>query len=252
MVANWKMNKTVGQSLAFVREWARQDSRPPSPDGVELVVCPTLVALWPVARVLEPLSVAVGAQNVELGREGALTGGVSAYLLAEARARYVIVGHSERRREFGEDDAVVAAKALSVVSAGMSAIVCVGEALDARERGGTRAVVEGQLEAVLAALPPAPAQLVIAYEPLWAIGSGQTPTPAEANQVADWLRARVVARWGDAGAAVRVLYGGSVSAVNVAAFLSESEIDGALVGGASLQLDQWRAMAAAVPPVRNA
>lgn len=251
LVANWKMNKTVAESLAFVREWARRAAPPPNAGAVELVVCPTVLALWPVARVLQPLSVAVGAQNVELGREGAVTGGVSAYLLAEAQARYVIVGHSERRRVFGEDDALVAAKALSVVSAGLCAIVCVGEALQERDQGRTRAVVEGQLEAVLAALPAAPAQLVIAYEPIWAIGTGRTPTPAEANEVAGWLRRRVVAQWQDPGAAVRVLYGGSVSADNVATFLAESEIDGALVGGASLQLDQWLAMTAAVPPVPN-
>ncbi|MDA8200804.1 MAG: triose-phosphate isomerase [Thermaerobacter sp.] len=255
LAANWKMHKSVPESLAFVRMWSRrvaEGAALPDPTQVELVLCPTLPALWPVAGLLDAMGVAVGAQNVDVGTEGAVTGGVSGHLLAEALATHVIVGHSERRRLFAESDAVVAAKAAAAFSAGLTPIVCVGESSAERQAGETQGVVARQLTAVLNAVPEGDGRLVVAYEPLWAIGTGQGAVPADANQVAGWCRALIAAAWGPAANRVRVLYGGSVTGDNILGFWHADELDGALVGGASLELESWLAMVRTVAPAPSA
>jgi triosephosphate isomerase len=224
----------------------------PDRTQVELVLCPTLPALWPLASLLDAMGVAVGAQNIDGGTEGAVTGGVSGHLLAEALATHVIVGHSERRQRFGETDAVVAAKAAAALRAGLTPIVCVGESSAERRAGETQAVVTRQLTAVLNAVPEGDGRLVVAYEPLWAIGTGQGAAPADANQVAGWCRGLAAAAWGPAAQRVRVLYGGSVTRDNILGFWHADEIDGALVGGASLEMESWLAMVRTVAPAPSA
>ena len=251
LAANWKMHKSVAESVAFVRAWSRrvaEGAALPDRTQVELVVCPTLPALVPVAGLLDALGVAVGAQNADVGTEGAVTGGVSAHLLAEALATHVIVGHSERRRLFGETDAVVAAKAAAALKAGLTPVVCVGESPEERASGATERVVAQQLRTVLNAVPEGDGRLVVAYEPLWAIGTGRGAAPADANQVAGWCRSLAAAAWGEAAARVRILYGGSVTADNILGFWHAEEIDGALVGGASLEMESWLAMVRTVAP----
>lgn len=247
LVANWKMHKTVEESLAWGRAALRRlEERGPF-RRVDLVVCPTLPALWALARLFGPDGpVALGAQNLDPGREGAVTGAVSGYLVAGAGARYVIVGHSERRAGFGETDAVVAAKTRAALEAGLIPIVCVGETAEERAQGATEAVVGRQADAVLAAVPTPPPAFVFAYEPVWAIGSGRVPTVEEADAVAALLVARGRRAWGEGSAPVRVLYGGSVNPGNVAAFAAAPAVDGALVGGASLDVEQFLAMADAL------
>lgn len=251
LAANWKMNKTVGESVAFVRAWSRRVADGdvlPDPAAVELVVCPTALALAPVAPLLDALGVGIGAQDLDVGTEGAMTGAVSGYLLAEALATHVIVGHSERRRLFGETDAMVAAKASAALAAGLTPIVCVGESQAERDAGDTERVVTRQLAAVLAAVPACDARLAVAYEPLWAIGTGRGAQPADASAVAVGLRTVVAQAWGPAADGVRILYGGSVAAGNVRGFWEADAIDGALVGGASLEMESWLALVRSVAP----
>lgn len=247
LVANWKMHKTVEESLAWGRTFLRRVEERGPFGRVDLVVCPTLPALWALARLFGlDGPVALGAQNLDPGREGAVTGAVSGYLLAGAGARWVIVGHSERRAGFGETDAVVAAKTVAALEAGLVPIVCVGETAEERAQGATEAVVGRQADAVLASVPAPPPAFVFAYEPVWAIGSGRVPAVDDVAAVARMLVARCRRAWGEAATEVRVLYGGSVNAANVADFAAAPGVDGALVGGASLDADQFLAMAEAL------
>jgi triosephosphate isomerase len=249
LVANWKMHKTVAASVAWARELCRRVEADPWPADLDVVVCPTLPALAGVAQRLYAVHVGVGAQNVDLGQEGPHTGAVSAFLVREAGARWAIVGHSERRAEFGETNAAVATKFHAAAAAGLIPILCVGETRAERDEGQTEAVVAAQLDAVLDAGSPPAGEMVVAYEPVWAIGSGRVATPGDAEAVAAFIRRRVETAWPAAAPHLRVLYGGSVNADNLAAFWREPDIDGALVGGASLQLDQFLAMAR-LPVVR--
>jgi triosephosphate isomerase len=243
LVANWKMHKTVPQSVAFAREAMRRLEDAGFDGHRELVICPTLPALWTLARILIAAGIQVGGQNLDPGREGAMTGAVSGYLLAEAGATYVIVGHSERRRHYGETDETVAIKVEAALAANLRPILCVGETAEERRHGASEEVVERQLGAVLARVPGAAPGLVVAYEPVWAIGTGEVPEPADAGRMAARIRRRLVAAWGEEGRLVRVLYGGSVTADNLPAFGEQQEIDGALVGGASLDVASFVAMA---------
>jgi triosephosphate isomerase len=242
LVGNWKMHKTVAESVAFGRAVLEGLKQAGWEGRRELVLCPTTPALAPLADLLRGSAVGVGAQNLDLGREGAVTGGVSAYLLKAAGAQYVIVGHSERRRLFGEDDALIGAKVAAACAEGLVPIVCVGETAEERA-GDPAAVVLRQLAAALEPLAAPTPDLVIAYEPVWAIGTGVVATPSDAAAMAATIRTWLAARFAGAADAVRVLYGGSVTAENLGAFWARPEIDGALVGGASLRVDEFIAMA---------
>jgi triosephosphate isomerase len=232
------------QKLAWTLKDARHD-----PAAVEVVVLPPFTDLRSVQTLVEGdrLDLAYGAQDVSAVDPGARTGEVAAVFLARLGCRYVAVGHSERRQHHGEDDALVAAKAAAAVVAGLTPIVCVGEPLEVRRERRQVEHVLAQLEAVLAALTPEQlAGAVVAYEPVWAIGTGEVATPADAQEVCAAVRSHVVAVHGDeAGAAVRILYGGSVKAASTADLMAQPDVDGALVGGASLDPAEFAAIVAA-------
>jgi triosephosphate isomerase len=238
MVAgNWKMYKTAGEAAILVQEMEERLER--WWDRVDVVVCPPFTALKSVSTVIEldRIPLKLGAQDCYWEAEGAFTGAIAPRMLVELRCDHVIVGHSERREYFFETDEDVHRKALAVFEAGMVPIVCCGETLATREGGDTESFVRGQVRAALDGLPAEYSnQLIVAYEPIWAIGTGRTPTPENANDVARSIRATIGALFGPPVAATaRVLYGGSVKPENAEMFFAEPDIDGALVGGASLQ-----------------
>lgn len=238
MVAgNWKMYKTAGEGAMLVQDIEERVSR--LWDRVELVVCPPHTALKSVSTVIEldRLQLGLGAQNVHWESEGAFTGEISPRMLVDLRCDYVIVGHSERREFFGETNETVNKRIHAVFAHAMVPILCVGETLATREADETETFVRGQVrEALEGVTGEQAARLVIAYEPIWAIGTGRTPTPEMANDIARSIRATVGALHGpDAATSVRVLYGGSVKPENARMFLSEPDVDGALVGGAALE-----------------
>lgn len=237
MAANWKMYKTVSESAAYAKELGRR-MESWTPEAPEQVICPTLPALFTVSRALSQVSVEVGAQSLDLGLEGANTGAVSGYLIREAGAAYVIVGHSERRQLYGEDDDMVAEKAASALASHLIPIICVGETGSQRSAGETDQVVDRQVSRALQRLA-GPAAVVIAYEPLWAIGTGMVPEPAEANRVAGLIRDAVQKVRPEMTNTVRILYGGSVNRGNIRDFARQPLLDGALVGGASLEVAHW-------------
>jgi triosephosphate isomerase len=235
IAGNWKMNTTVAEAVALasaVRE------RTGAVQGVEELICPPFVSLAPVAEALRGSTIRLGAQNCYCEAKGAFTGEVSPAMLAPL-CQYVILGHSERRAVFGEDDALINRKVRATLEHGLSAILCVGENLAQRQEGRTADVVLSQvqlgLEDVLSL-----ERVVIAYEPVWAIGTGQPATGHQANHVAATIRSVLRGLYGpEAADGVRVLYGGSVTAANASEFVDQPEIDGALVGGASLKADKF-------------
>jgi triosephosphate isomerase len=232
LVANWKMHKTTGEAVAFAAAFTPLVK---GADAVDIAIAPPFTALDRLGQALAGSNVALAAQNVNAEAQGAFTGEIAPGMLADLGCRYAIVGHSERRTLYGETDEFVARKAAAVFSAGMAPIVCVGESLDEREAGRTFDVVGRQLDGSLAAVAPEhAAALVVAYEPIWAIGTGRTATPEIAQEVHAFVRKRLRERFGTAGDAIRIQYGGSVKPDNVDALMSEPDIDGALVGGASL------------------
>lgn len=248
MVAgNWKMYKTAGEGAILVQnlEELVRDVW----EEVEVVVCPPFTALKSVSTVIEldRLQMGLGAQDMHWEAEGAYTGAIAPRMLVDLRCDYVIVGHSERREFFGETDETVNKKVRAVFEAGMVPIVCVGESLAVREAGETEQFVRGQVRAALDGISAEEAaKLVIAYEPVWAIGTGRTPTPEAANDVARSIRATVGALFGQPAAIqMRVLYGGSVKPENATMFFAEPDIDGALVGGAALDADSFARIAEA-------
>jgi triosephosphate isomerase len=211
-------------------------------DRVDVVVCPAFTALRSVQTTIEGdrLPIQLGAQDVHWEPSGAFTGEVSAPMLAKLNVSYVIVGHSERRELFGETDETVAKKLRAVLANGMTPIVCVGETLEERERGSTDAKCCGQVEAAFAGLSSDDAQrCVVAYEPIWAIGTGRNATPDDANTTIGVVRERLVGLFGDTAEVIRILYGGSVKPGNIAELMAMPEIDGGLVGGASLDPDEF-------------
>jgi triosephosphate isomerase len=234
VVGNWKLHKTIAESLALVTELKNQLG---AVKGVAVGVAPVFTALAAVAKRLEGSPIATCAQDCHWEASGAWTGEVSAIHVADAGATWVIVGHSERRQFFGDTNESVGKKARAVLAAGLGAIVCVGEALADRDAGRTLAVVDDQLAAALAGIDATSApKLVIAYEPVWAIGTGRTASPAQAQEVHAHLRKRLAERLGAGAAeAIRIQYGGSVKPGNAEALMAEPDIDGALVGGASLE-----------------
>ena len=237
IAANWKMHKTQLEAIQTVQKLSYLLDRKDA-GRVEVVICPPFTALRSVQTLIDSdrLSYRLGAQNVHPDDEGAFTGEVSGSMLAALDVSYVIVGHSERRQLFGEDDETVNGKVRAVFRNGMVPIVCVGETLEEREAGSTEEKVTGQVQAGLAKVTPAQvAGLVIAYEPIWAIGTGQVATPEQAQEAVAFVRALVNDRSAEAAAAVRILYGGSVKADNAPELLGLPDVDGALVGGASLE-----------------
>ena len=247
VVGNWKLHKTIAESLALVTELKNQLG---AVKGVAVGVAPVFTALAAVARRLDGSPIATCAQDCHWEASGAWTGEVSAAQLADAGATWAIVGHSERRQFFGDTSESVGKKACAVLAAGLGAIVCVGESLADRDAGRTLAVVDDQLAAALAGIDAASApRLVIAYEPVWAIGTGRTASPAQAQEVHAHLRKRLAERLGSGAAdAIRIQYGGSVKPGNAEALMAEPDIDGALVGGASLEASDFIAIVKAARP----
>ncbi|HEU0256722.1 MAG TPA: triose-phosphate isomerase [Microbacteriaceae bacterium] len=246
IAGNWKMNLDHLQAIAVVQKlaWSLADAHHRH-DEVEVSVFPPFTDLRSVQTLIDAdkLDITFGAQDVSEHESGAFTGEVSASLLARLGCRYVIVGHSERRALHGESDEVVARKAAAAHAHGLVPVVCVGENAEDRERFGQAAVPIKQLRAVVAALPR-DAEFVVAYEPVWAIGSGNPATPEEAQAVAAALRELVADTLGDEAAGrTRIVYGGSVKAANIAGFMRQPDVDGALVGGASLKPEEFSAIA---------
>jgi triosephosphate isomerase len=245
IVGNWKMNATHLEAIQMVQKLSYR-LEPKDHERVEVVVAPPFTSLRSVQTVIEAdrLRIGLGAQNVHWEESGAFTGEISATMLAKLSVDHVIVGHSERRQGFGESDEMVSRKAGAVVGAGMSPIVCVGETLEQREAGEAESVVVSQVVESLARLDPdALALSSIAYEPIWAIGTGRTALPDDAGLMAEIIRQTVGDKVsGSAAGSVRILYGGSVNAANIGDFMAKSEVDGALVGGASLDPDSFAAI----------
>jgi triosephosphate isomerase len=242
MAGNWKMHYTHLEAIQVVQKLGfRLDDK--DFDRVEVVVCPPFTALRSVQTTIEGdrLPIGLGAQNCHWESHGAYTGEVSPPMLAKLNVKYVIVGHSERRELFGETDEIVAKKQRAVLGAGMAPIVCVGETLDEREQGATDAKVRAQVEAAFSRLSSDDAlRCVVAYEPIWAIGTGRNATPDDANTTIRVIRDHLRASLGDAVAdGLRILYGGSVKPGNIAELMAMPEVDGGLVGGASLDPDEF-------------
>ncbi len=231
MAGNWKMHKTQAEATALV------EGLKPHVAAVkdqETVVCPPFTALAAVVRAVAGSPIGVGAQNLYWEKEGAFTGEVSAPMLADLGCAYVIVGHSERRQHFDETDEVVQRKARAAVTAGVHPIVCIGESLREREAGTTFDVLEAQVKGSLHGLS-GDSGLVVAYEPVWAIGTGRTATPAQVQEVHAFIRKLLEGLLSPAAAAaIRILYGGSVKPDNIRDLMAQPDVDGALVGGASL------------------
>jgi triosephosphate isomerase (TIM) len=242
MAANWKMHKTHLESIQAVQKLSYLLG-PEDTEAVEVVICPPFTALRSVQTLIDSdrLSFGLGAQNVFWEDKGAYTGEIAPPMLAALACQYVIIGHSERRHFFGETDQTVAAKVKAVLANGMTPIACVGESLDERESGRTEETVTRQIRAGLSGLTQEHAsRLVIAYEPIWAIGTGQNAEPADAGRVVTLIRETIGSLYlPDVGEAVRVQYGGSVKAANIRGFMAHPEVDGALVGGASLDPEEF-------------
>jgi triosephosphate isomerase (TIM) len=250
IAGNWKMFKTVHEAVVFVKELKRVVK---DVTDVEIVVAPPFTAVHAVAEAARNSNIGVAAQDLYWEREGAFTGEVSPGMIAEAGALYAIVGHSERRRLFGEADAIVNRKAMAAIGAGLTPIVCIGETLEERERKETLAVLDRQIQGGLDGFSGEQiAELVLAYEPVWAIGTGRNATAAQAGEAHAHIRKRL-RQWfgGDPGDRCHIIYGGSVKPDNIRDLVAEADVDGALVGGASLEVRSFseivtRSRAAAV------
>ncbi len=243
LAANWKMFKTVDETVAYLREFC-----PLAADvtGAEIVVAPPFTAIRAAAEAARGTNVGIAAQDCYWEKDGAFTGEVSTGMLKDAGAGYVIIGHSERRRLFGDTDEWVNRKLAAVLAADLTPIVCIGETLEERDGGRTLAVLDRQLDAGLAGLTPAQvASLVIAYEPVWAIGTGRNATPAQAGEAHAHIRETLRGTFGaEAAGACHILYGGSVKPENIKDLMAIEDVDGALVGGASLTVRSFFAIVA--------
>ena len=241
IAGNWKMFKTVHEAVAFTKEFRGLVKEV---SDVEIVIAPPFTAIHAVADAARNSVVAVAAQDLHWEHEGAFTGEVSAAMIREAGAEYAIVGHSERRRLFHETDPIVNRKALAAIGAGLTPIVCVGETLEERERNETLAGLDRQIKGGLDSLTADQvADLVVAYEPVWAIGTGRNATAAQAGEAHAHIRVRLRQWFGADGAdRCRVIYGGSVKPDNIRDLIAEADVDGALVGGASLDVKGFTAI----------
>jgi len=237
VLGNWKMNCDVAFAERLLAELVGQ-----APLPVEVGVCPPYPYLGLAAARLAGSGIGWGAQDVAAQADGAFTGEVSSTMLADLGCRWTLVGHSERRTLFGETDALVAAKVARALAAGLVPVVCVGETREEREQGDTEAVLSRQLDAVTGELAQAGGRFVLAYEPVWAIGTGLTATPSQAQSAHAFLRTRLVQADVSGAASVRVLYGGSVKASNAGALFALPDVDGGLIGGASLVGEEFLAI----------
>lgn len=242
MAGNWKMNKTIGEAVVLAQEISNQYDEV-WPEKCDVVVCPPFVDLKPVKTVFEfdRVDIAVGAQNVHFEESGAYTGEISVPMLKEAGCTWCIIGHSERRGMFAETNEGVNKKAKALLAANMNPIICVGESLAIRDEGTTLDFVCAQVRAAFAGIEAGEAKdCVIAYEPIWAIGTGRTATPEQAQEVCGAIRATIADMYGEAVAdEMRVLYGGSMNPGNVAQLIAEPDIDGGLIGGAALKKESF-------------
>lgn len=246
IAGNWKMNLDHLQAVAFVQKlhWTLKDAKFAN-GSVEVAVFPPFTDIRSVQTLIDAdkIEFSLGAQDISQHDSGAFTGEISGTFLSKLKCGYVIIGHSERREYHNETDEIVAAKTKAALKNGIVPVICVGETAEDLEKHGASAVPVGQLRVALAGLDKK-ADIVVAYEPVWAIGSGQAATPAQAQDVCKALRAVIADELGDEAAArTRVLYGGSVKAANIASFMREPDVDGALVGGASLVVDEFAAIA---------
>lgn len=241
IAGNWKMYKTIGETVEFVRQLRPLVAKS---DHCDVVVAPPFTALAAASEAAQGSNIAVSAQDCHWDREGAHTADVSPQMLLEAGCSHVIIGHSERRQDHGETDEQVNRKLKAALAAGLVPIVCAGETLAEREAGDTRDVLHRQFRDGFAALTATEfSRIIMAYEPVWAIGTGRTATPEMAAESHLYLRQLAVERFGDVvGGELRILYGGSVKPDNVGGLMAQKEIDGALVGGASLKLDSFAAI----------
>jgi len=243
VAGNWKMHGSRAENTSLVEsllDLLKPDSK------AEVLLCPPFVYLWETGRLLKDTEVALGAQSLCAEAIGAFTGEVSGAMLRDVGCGYVLVGHSERRQLYGENDALVARKFVAAQGQSLLPVLCVGETLEERESGRTNEVVARQLDAVLSVSGVASlAQAVIAYEPVWAIGTGRTASPEQAQEVHAMIRARVAALDGTIARSVRILYGGSVKASNARELFAMADIDGGLVGGASLKAEEFAQICAA-------
>ncbi len=237
VVGNWKMHGSRDSVHALLTDLVAA----PAPGGVGVAVCPTYLHIHQALSLCAGSAVAVGAQDCSAQEEGAFTGEVAAAMLADAGCQWVIIGHSERRQYHAESDALVAAKLAAALGAGLQPILCVGETREQREAGDAQGVVAAQLKGALGELVSAPG-LVVAYEPVWAIGTGLTATPGEAQSMHAFIRGELDGLAGLDGDTTRVLYGGSVKADNAGELFAQQDIDGALVGGASLKAADFQAI----------
>ncbi len=241
MAGNWKMYKTAQETSAFFEKFRPLVAKA---EGRDIVICPAFPNLPAAVQAAEGARIEIGGQNMFWAKEGAYTGEVSGPMLVAAGAKWVLIGHSERRQYFGETDATVLKRTTAALEAGLRPIVCVGERLEERDAGRTEAVLQTQFQDGISQLMAEQfAKIVIAYEPVWAIGTGRTATPETAAAAHHSLRALAQARYGsNAAHALRILYGGSVKPDNVKALMAQEEIDGVLVGGASLDANSFAAI----------
>lgn len=248
VAGNWKMHKTVAEGRELVvgiREGIRDIT------GVDVLICPPFPLLLPIAEAVDGSPIMLGAQNAHEAGHGAFTGEVSVSMLKDTGCTHVIIGHSERRHVFGEAGARLGKKVRAVVDGGLTVVYCVGETLDERESGRTHEVVETQVDEAVTTDIPAD-RLIIAYEPVWAIGTGKTATPDQAQDVHKLIRSKLGSTYGPAVAdTIRILYGGSVKPGNAADLAAEPDIDGALVGGACLVASDFVAIIAAATSVAS-
>ncbi len=235
IAGNWKMNTTVSEAIQLVNEMRQGLDEI---DGVDKVVCPPFISLAAVGELIKGSSIKLGAQNIYFEEKGAYTGEISPLMLADL-CEFVIIGHSERRQYFNETGEMVNRKVLAALKAGLKPILCIGERLEENEAGKTEEVVTGQLRSSLAGINEL-GGIIIAYEPVWAIGTGKAATGKQANETIGLIRRNIAELYGEMIAQdVRILYGGSVTAVNATEFMQQPEIDGALVGGASLKASEF-------------
>lgn len=238
IAGNWKMNKLIAEGISLVKELKEKLE---SVKDREIVVCPPFTLLFSVAEILKGSNIILGAQNLFAAEFGAYTGEISPLMLKELGVVYCIIGHSERRRLFGEDNSLINQKSKIALKLGIKPIICIGETLEERERTMTFSVIKEQITGVLVGLSTSEiANIVIAYEPVWAIGTGKTATSEQAEEVHSFIRKEVFSLYGEEIAdSLRIQYGGSVKPENIASLMKEKDIDGALVGGASLSASSF-------------